>query len=64
MTTETVPTCRWVPVPPLRKLTWDQRQGRACYACGKLLTSGAIPGGRATGTVGERVISAPVWACP
>ncbi|MFD4135265.1 hypothetical protein [Streptomyces goshikiensis] len=39
--------CQDVPLPTAHGLTWDQAAGRACYACGKLLSSGAVLGGLA-----------------
>ncbi|MGW6460583.1 hypothetical protein ACWF94_32445 [Streptomyces sp. NPDC055078] len=51
-------------MPPTRDLTWDQALGQPCYACGQLLTSGAVHGGWARGRAGAHVLDAEVWACP
>ncbi|MGW6457019.1 hypothetical protein ACWF94_14050 [Streptomyces sp. NPDC055078] len=53
-----------MPVPPVADLTSDQAMGRTCYACGQLLTSGAVHAGRARGRSGEHVLDAELWACP
>ncbi|WP_331739966.1 hypothetical protein OG590_39470 (plasmid) [Streptomyces goshikiensis] len=56
--------CQDVPLPTAHGLTWDQAAGRACYACGKLLSSGAVLGGLALGRSGAHRLDTEVWACP
>lgn len=56
--------CRRQPVPEAGDLSWEQYAGRACFACGKQLTVGAVSCGRATGRLGVHVLDVEVWACP
>ncbi|WP_338671468.1 hypothetical protein V1460_00575 [Streptomyces sp. SCSIO 30461] len=56
--------CREQPVPPVSELNWNQYKGRACFACGKALTVGAVNPGRARGRQGVHVLDVDVWACP
>ncbi|MFI1401091.1 hypothetical protein [Streptomyces sp. NPDC020681] len=56
--------CRDVPVPSAADLSWEQYGGRACFACGKPLTVGAVSCGRARGRQGVHVLDVEVWACP
>ncbi|MFI6285696.1 hypothetical protein ACIBCM_13225 [Streptomyces sp. NPDC051018] len=51
-------------MPPVADLTWAQYQCRSCYACGRLLTTGAVHQGWARGRDGEHVLDTEVWACP
>ena len=57
-------TCRHQPVPPAGSLNYEQYAGRACFACGKQLTVGAVSCGRATGRQGAHKLDVEVWACP
>ncbi|MFK4600452.1 hypothetical protein RKD30_007119 [Streptomyces pristinaespiralis] len=56
--------CRDTPVPAPAALSWEAYAGRACYACGKRLTTGAVLVGRAQGHSGAHDLSADVYACP
>ncbi|MEV8311958.1 hypothetical protein AB0P36_32730 [Streptomyces flavidovirens] len=56
--------CRYKKIPPVRKLSYEAYAGRACYACGRPLTTGAILVGRATGRAGVHVLDVDVYACP
>ncbi|MGW7369214.1 hypothetical protein ACWGI8_38790 [Streptomyces sp. NPDC054841] len=56
--------CRERPVPPVQSLTLEQYAGRACFACGKPLTTGAVSRGKAFGRDGAHVLDTEVWACP
>ncbi|MEV4329593.1 hypothetical protein AB0K02_03490 [Streptomyces sp. NPDC049597] len=56
--------CADVPIPPAAALSWEAYAGRACYACGKPLTTGAVFVGRATGQQGAHVLDTDVYACP
>ncbi|WP_037648047.1 hypothetical protein [Streptomyces flavidovirens] len=56
--------CRYKKIPPAQKLSYDAYAGRACYACGRTLTTGAILVGRATGRQGVHVLDVDVYACP
>lgn len=63
--TETERTaCREMPIPAAGDLSWEAYAGRACYACGKRLTTGAIHVGRAVGHSGVHVLDTDVYACP
>jgi len=55
--------CSEAPIPPAAALSWEATAGRACYACGKRLTVGAIHAGRARGRDGAHVLDADVYAC-
>ncbi|WP_176732648.1 hypothetical protein [Streptomyces sp. MnatMP-M17] len=52
------------PIPPAGDLSTEQWAGRACYACGQPLTTGAVYCGWARGRAGVHVLDAEVWACP
>lgn len=56
--------CRNQPVPDAGDLSWEQYAGRACFACGRQLTVGAVSCGRATGRQGAHVLDVEVWSCP
>lgn len=62
--TATAVRCRTAPIPPAADLSWEQYAGRACYACGKPLTRGAVHVGRAVGRQGVHVLDTDVYACP
>ncbi|NWF31277.1 hypothetical protein HW130_34490 [Streptomyces sp. PKU-EA00015] len=69
MTTTPPPTlvrtgCRNTDIPPAAALSWEAYAGRACYACGKALTTGAVLVGRAKGRQGAHVLDTDVYACP
>ncbi|MGW8954694.1 hypothetical protein [Streptomyces sp. NPDC055709] len=51
-------------MPTAQELNWEQYAGRACCACGKQLTTGAVPRGIARGRQGAYVLDVEVWACP
>lgn len=59
-----VAMCRTVPIPPVSALSWEAYAGRACYACDKPLTRGAVLVGRAVGRQGVHVLDTDVYACP
>ncbi|QXE36990.1 hypothetical protein KQY30_25030 [Streptomyces sp. GMY02] len=56
--------CAEASVPPAGDLTTEQWAGRACYACGRPLTTGAVYRGWARGRLGAHSLDAEVWACP
>ncbi|MET9508931.1 hypothetical protein ABZX62_10715 [Streptomyces flavidovirens] len=56
--------CRCKKIPPAPKLSYEAYAGRACYACGRALTTGAVLVGRATGHEGVHVLDVDVYACP
>lgn len=56
--------CRERPVPTAQALSWEQYAGRACCACGKPLTTGAVHRGVARGRQGAHVLDVEVWTCP
>ncbi|WP_157877413.1 hypothetical protein [Streptomyces odonnellii] len=56
--------CAEAPIPPAGDLSTEAWAGRACYACGRPLTSGAVYRGWARGRSGVHVLDAEVWACP
>lgn len=56
--------CQDKPVPPVGELSWEQYAGRACFACGKPLTTGAVHCGWARGRAGVHVLDTEVWSCP
>lgn len=56
--------CQDVPLPSAHGLVWDQAAGRACVACGKRLTTGAISRGLVHGRHGVHVLDTEVWCCP
>ncbi|MFD3777369.1 hypothetical protein [Streptomyces sp. NPDC058612] len=60
----TAALCQDAPLPSVDRCTWDQTAGRACIACGRQLTTGAVPRGSVSTTVGARVIAYEVWSCP
>lgn len=62
--TAAVSMCRYQRVPAARELSWEQTAGRACFACGKPLTTGAVSCGIARGRDGAHVLDTEVWACP
>ena len=64
MTTATRLACRDTPIPPAGELPWEAYAGRACYACEKRLTVGAVLVGRAVGRDGAHVYDTDVYACP
>jgi hypothetical protein len=64
MTTATGLACREAPIPPAGDLSWEAYAGRACYACEKQLTVGAVLVGRAEGRDGVHVYDTDVYACP
>ncbi|WCD86374.1 hypothetical protein KPP03845_102720 [Streptomyces xanthophaeus] len=45
-------------------LTWEQRAGRACGACGKPLSHGAVSRGWVRGRHGAHVLDVELWVCP
>jgi hypothetical protein len=63
-TTAAATRCRDVPIPSPFDLSWEAYAGRACYACDKKLTTGAIHVGRAVGRDGAHDHSTDVYACP
>ncbi|MCX5078998.1 hypothetical protein OG321_42130 [Streptomyces sp. NBC_00424] len=63
MTTTTL-QCADTPLPPAQGLPWDVGMGRACVACGKKLTVGAVSRGKVSGRQGVHSIDTEVWACP
>jgi hypothetical protein len=56
--------CRTQPIPPVRELSTEAYAGRACFACGRQLTRGAVFVGRAVGRQGVHVLDTDVYACP
>lgn len=56
--------CRDAVIPPAAALSWEAYAGRACYACGKRLTAGAVLVGRAKGRDGAHVLDTDAYACP
>ncbi|GGW29422.1 hypothetical protein [Streptomyces xantholiticus] len=56
--------CVETPIPPAADLSWEAYAGRACYACEKQLTVGAVLVGRAVGRMGAHVLDIDVYACP
>ncbi|MER5871409.1 hypothetical protein [Streptomyces sp. NPDC002044] len=56
--------CRDVPLPSAHGLAWDQAAGRACIACNRQLTTGAVYRGRVFGHQGSHNLDADVWCCP
>ena len=52
------------PVPAAAELTTEAYMGRACYACGRLLSYGAVYRGWAFGWQGRCRLDTEVWACP
>ncbi|MGW7469899.1 hypothetical protein ACWGJT_35850 [Streptomyces xantholiticus] len=56
--------CQDKRIPPAAALSWEATAGRACYACGKALTTGAVLVGRATGRMGVHVLDTDAYACP
>jgi len=58
------PSCVEAPLPEFQDLTGEQARGRACVACGKPLTAGAVYRGVVLGREGAYVLDADVWCCP
>ncbi|GGW41456.1 hypothetical protein [Streptomyces xantholiticus] len=56
--------CAGTPIPPAAALSREAYAGRACYACEKRLTTGAILVGRAVGRMGAHVLDCDAYACP
>ncbi|MFI1472016.1 hypothetical protein [Streptomyces wuyuanensis] len=56
--------CRERPIPTAQALSHEQYAGRACCACGKQLTTGAVHRGVARGRQGAHVLDVEVWSCP
>lgn len=63
MTTTTL-QCADTPLPPAQGLPWNVAMGRACVACGKELTVGAVSRGKVSGRQGVHSIDTEVWSCP
>ncbi|MGW2580638.1 hypothetical protein ACWCYZ_04740 [Streptomyces virginiae] len=60
----TAPPCASAPLPEVYGLPWEQSSGRACVACGKPLTAGAVSRGHLRGRHGVHVLDVEVWCCP
>jgi hypothetical protein len=57
--------CDRTPLPEsVSALSHDQYLGRACVACGRQLTTGAVPRGVIPGRQGAHVLDVEVWSCP
>ncbi|MFF5808284.1 hypothetical protein [Streptomyces sp. NPDC012746] len=55
--------CRDIPLS-VYGLSWDQAAGRACAACGKPLTTGAVSRGWWYGNHGNHRLDTELWVCP
>ncbi|MBT2450923.1 hypothetical protein J7F03_28385 [Streptomyces sp. ISL-43] len=57
--------CHRRPLPAsVSELSHGQHLGRACVACGRLLTTGAVSRGTIRGRQGVHVLDVEVWSCP
>ncbi|MGW6834872.1 hypothetical protein ACWGCI_15870 [Streptomyces sp. NPDC054949] len=63
MTTTTL-QCPNTPLPPAQGLPWAVGVGRACFACGRKPTAGAVSRGKISSRPGVHNTDNEVRACP